>query len=443
MKLFSKDLLQVAVKAIDDKTVLCWFRRDLRLDDNAALYHALKEHESVLPLFIFDSFILENLPTEDARLEFIHSELEKMKKELEGAGSTLLILVGDPVELLDALPPMAVYTNRDYEPYARRRDGAVEQLLTAKGVPFKTFKDQVVFEKEEVLKDSGSPYTVFTPYSRKWRARLDLEGTRTFDCRPLFGKLKKIAPMRMPALIELGFRPAGRHFPDRTLRSKLLKGYGQSRDYPGVTGTSRLGIHLRFGTISIRQVVKEAIKSPTFLNELIWREFFSMILWHFPQVEEHAFKPAYDRICWINSEEYFERWCNGTTGYPMVDAGMRELNETGYMHNRVRMVVASFLTKHLLIDWRWGEQYFAQRLLDFDLASNNGGWQWAAGSGCDAAPWFRIFNPKLQQEKFDPDGGYVNHWVPECGNGLYPEPMVDHVMARRRALEVYQKALRE
>lgn len=444
MRLFSKDLLQAAVQAIDNKTVLCWFRRDLRLDDNAAFYHALKEHERVLPVFIFDSCILEDLSPEDARVEFIHSELEKLKRDLEGVGSSFLILVGDPAELFDALGPEAVYTNHDYEPYARRRDSEVEKLLKAKGIPFKNYKDQVVYEKDEVLKDSGLPYTVFTPYSRKWKARFETEGAATFDCRSQFNRLRKIEPFRMPTLSELGFRPTGKHFPDRIVNRNLLKGYGRSRDYPGLAGTSRLGMHLRFGTISIRQLVREAAKSsPTFLNELIWREFFSMILSHFPRVEDHAFKPAYDRINWINNQASFERWCNGTTGYPLVDAGMRELNETGYMHNRVRMVAASFLTKHLLIDWRWGEQYFAQRLLDFDLASNNGGWQWAAGSGCDAAPWFRIFNPKLQQERFDPDGVYVNRWVPEWQNGMYQEPMIDHAMARRRAIEAYQKALRE
>jgi len=428
---------------IDQQSVLFWFRRDLRLQDNAGLYHALKENTAVLPIFIFDTDILDNLEDKaDARVEFIHLALERMQEELTAAGSSLYILHGKPVDIFQALKPKAVYANHDYEPYARKRDEQVKNLLDKQNIPFKTFKDQVIFEKEEVTKDDGKPYTVFTPYSRKWKSTLRPEQYKSFPSETLFDHFKKTKPLKFPSLSDIGFEPSGIAFPERKIRQSIIEQYHQQRDIPSVNGTSRLSVHLRFGTVSIRKLVQLALKkNDTWLNELIWRDFYHMILWHFPHVNTKAFKPAYDHIQWRNNEEEFNAWCEGKTGYPIVDAGMRELNTTGFMHNRVRMIVASFLTKHLLIDWRWGEAYFAKKLLDYDMAANNGGWQWAAGSGCDAAPYFRVFNPYLQTDKFDPEKKYIKKWVPEVGTSAYPKPIVDHAFARDRVLRVYKEAL--
>lgn len=442
---------------------LFWFRRDLRLDDNAGLYHALKGPLPVLPVFIFDTHILDDLPErKDARVEFIHQSLAGLKAELEQRGSTLLVRQGKPEEvwprLLQELEVKAVYTNRDYEPYALQRDAAIKDLLSEKNIPFHTIKDHVIFEKDEVLKDDGSPYTVFTPYSRKWLAKLQ---TRMFvpengpeneapvsfylasyPTEKYAANFFRLPPQPMPALAEIGFEPAGIPFPPASVARSLIRNYGQTRDFPAQEGTSRLGVHFRFGTISIREKARHAQPlSATYLNELIWRDFYSQILAHFPHVVSRPFKAQYERIPWRNAPEDFQRWCEGQTGYPIVDAGMRQLNATGYMHNRVRMIVASFLTKHLLLDWRLGEAYFAQKLLDFDLASNNGGWQWAAGCGTDAAPYFRIFNPAEQAKKFDPEGRYVRRWAPEVGTSAYPKPMVEHSFARQRCLETYKRAL--
>lgn len=440
MKTFGKSQLN---QLITKGTTVFWFRRDLRLQDNAGLFHALKESEEVLPVFIFDSEILEKLEDKaDLRVAFIHQSLTLMQKQLEDLGSTLLVLHGYPLEIFKELTPKAVYTNHDYEPYARSRDAQVKEILESKGVVFKTFKDQVIFEKGEVTKDDGKPYTVFTPYSRKWKSKLEELALKSFATEKYFDHFKKIVPIALPTLKEIGFQETSFNFPERLVKQSIVEQYDKQRNFPAIAGTTKLSVHLRFGTVSIRKLAQLALeKNETWLNELIWRDFYHMILWHFPQVETKAFKPAYDKIEWRNNEKEFKAWCEGKTGYPIVDAGMRELNATGFMHNRVRMITASFLTKHLLIDWRWGEAYFAKKLLDFDLAANNGGWQWAASSGCDAAPYFRVFNPQLQTEKFDPKMEYIKKWVPEFGTTSYPKPIVDHKLARERVLRVYKEAL--
>lgn len=432
-----------------------WFRRDLRLDDNAGLYQALKAGVPVLPVFIFDRNILVELTAgrpegtvADRRVEFIHLALQDMQQQLEKMGSTLEVRHGTPEEVFTALleeyKPLGVFTNHDYEPYALQRDAAVKKLLESKGASFHTFKDQVVLEKNEVLKDDGKPYTVFTPYSRKWKATLTDFHLRPYPNRKYFKNFLKQAPRSLPTLESMHFRAEGLPFPGREWKGQVIRNYKEQRDIPSIQGTTRLSVHLRFGTISIRMLAGEAgALNETFLNELIWRDFYHMILWHFPHVAGHSFKPGYDQIRWRNNPQEFEAWCQGQTGYPIVDAGMRELNATGFMHNRVRMITASFLTKHLLIDWQWGEAYFAKKLLDFDLAANNGGWQWAAGSGCDAAPYFRVFNPYLQTQKFDPELKYVRQWVPELEEFSYPRPIVVHEEARRRCLEAYAVALKK
>jgi len=427
---------------VDQSTTLFWFRRDLRLEDNAGLFRALKENKSILPAFIFDTEILDKLEDKaDRRVEFIHQNLVELKNQLEALGSSLLILLGNPVKIFQKLQPKNVYTNHDYEPYARDRDAQVEEVLNKKGIAFKTFKDQVIFDCDEVLKDDVTPYTIFTPYSKKWKAKLTSFYVKSYPVEKYFQHLKKVASLPLPSLNELGFSKAGGVFPERKIKVSIIEKYHDLRNFPATHSTTRLSVHLRFGTVSIRKLVKIALKkNEAWLNELIWRDFYHMILWHFPNVEK-AFKPAYDRIEWHNNPDEFQAWCDGRTGYPIVDAGMRELNETGFMHNRVRMIVASFLTKHLLIDWRWGEAYFAKKLLDFDLAANNGGWQWASGSGCDAAPYFRVFNPYLQTEKFDPELKYIKQWVPEVNTKEYPAPIVDHNFARERVLNVYKEAL--
>jgi len=434
---------------IKPRIAIFWFRRDLRLDDNAGLYHALKSGVPVLPLFIFDRSILGRLENKaDRRVEFIQAALVEMEEKLRQAGSSLEVRDGLPTgifeQLLEEYDVAGVLTNTDYEPYATWRDQEVKELLTGKEVPFYSYKDQVIFEKNEVLKDDGSPYTIFTPYSRKWKAGLDAYYLSSYPVRKYWRHFLQRGGADVPSLESLGFKKTGSPFPSLGLKSGVLGAYKDQRDIPGIPGTSRMGVHLRFGTMSVRALARQAAKeSEVYLNELIWRDFYQMILWHFPAVGKgRSFKPVYDKIEWRNDEQEFERWCAGQTGYPIVDAGMRELNATGFMHNRVRMIVASFLAKHLLIDWRWGEAYFAEKLLDFDLAANNGGWQWAAGCGCDAAPYFRVFNPTLQTRRFDPDFSYIRRWVPEWGEPSYPQPMVEHEMARKRALEVYGKAVK-
>lgn len=429
--------------------VLFWFRRDLRLTDNAGLYRALRHGLPVQPIFIFDRHILDELKDRtDRRVEFIHQQITVIDRQLQALGATLDVRYGTPEDvwpqLLNEYNVKAVYTNHDYEPYARRRDATVSALLAQQGIGFYSFKDQVIFEKNEVVKDDGKPYTVFTPYARRWKATVNSFYLQSYPAEKYFSAFYRSSPRVVPALQSMQFAATGQPFPEGKWQQQVIGQYKENRDYPAVAGTSRLSVHLRFGTISIRQLAREAGSlDETFLNELIWRDFYQMILWHFPQVVGHAFKPEYDRIEWRNNITEFEAWCEGCTGYPVVDAGMRELNTTGYMHNRVRMIVASFLTKHLLIDWRWGEAYFAEKLLDFDLAANNGGWQWAAGSGCDAAPYFRIFNPYLQTQKFDPQLTYVRKWVPELEELTYPRPVVEHEMARKRCLAAYAVALKK
>ena len=427
-----------------------WFRRDLRLHDNAGLYHALKSNHPVVPVFIFDTNILNQLEDKaDRRVEFIHAALEELQIQLIQIGSSLEVYYGTPLSVYKTLLAKykieKVFTNHDYEPYALEREKSIAEFLNSEGISLHTYKDQVLLEKNEVLKDDATPYTVFTPYSRKWKAVLTDFHLKQYPTEKYFSNFYKQPPVAIPTLKKIGFRIIDQPFPSKELDEELVKKYTTQRDFPAVNGTSKLGVHLRFGTISIRELTaKSKDLSATYLNELIWRDFYHMILWQFPHVGKgKAFKAQYDTIEWRKDNGEFERWCNGHTGYPIVDAGMRELNATGFMHNRVRMIVASFLTKHLLLDWRLGEAYFAQKLLDFDLAANNGGWQWAAGSGCDAAPYFRVFNPYLQTQKFDPQLIYIKKWVPEFQEFSYPTPVAEHELARKRCLEVYTKALKK
>ncbi|MDY0085404.1 MAG: deoxyribodipyrimidine photo-lyase [Bacteroidales bacterium] len=428
------------------QVVVFWFRRDLRLEDNHGLYEALKSSLPVLPLFIFDTEILDKLPSKkDARVEFIHRHLEKIHKVLNQQGSGLYVTKGKPVEIFRELLSKhkinTVYANKDYEPYALQRDEDVKELLQDNHADLKLFKDQVIFEESEVVKDDGKPYTVYTPFSRKWKAKLLEEPLSNFSSEKYLDKFIKQKGTFL-SLQQIGFEPTGIKLPEPLLEDERLEKYQETRNIPALDSTTKTGVHLRFGTISVRKLVHLARqKSETYLNELIWREFFMQILFHFPQVETQNFNAKYDRVQWRNNEQDFKNWCEGKTGYPMVDAGMRELNATGFMHNRVRMLVASFLTKHLLIDWRWGEAYFAEKLLDYELASNNGNWQWAAGTGCDAAPYFRVFNPMEQHKKFDPHSEYLKKWVPEWQDFNYAQPIVDHKFARERAINSYKEAL--
>jgi deoxyribodipyrimidine photo-lyase len=452
-----------------------WFRRDLRLNDNAGLYHALKSGKPVLPIFIFDTNILDKLEDrDDARVTFLHDTLSELKQELEKLGSTLAVFFGNPNEiwktLIEKYTLDTVFTNIDYELYALTRDNALKTFFKTQNIDFQLFKDHVIFENVEVTKDDGLPYTVFTPYSKKWKAKLESQmevhngKNISFYLKPYptetyfsnFIKLSDLQPpsdikhlasdIPTPSLESMNFTRSTITIPSKTVARSVIKTYDTTRNYPALPeSTSKLGIHFRFGTISIREKALAAQSlNETYLNELIWRDFYSMILQHFPHIGVgKAFRPDYDRIDWRSDETQFHLWCEGKTGYPIVDAGMRELNATGYMHNRVRMIVSSFLTKHLLLDWRLGEAYFAKKLLDFDFASNNGGWQWAMGGGTDAAPYFRIFNPTEQQKKFDADFKYIKHWVKEFDTPQYPKPIVDHKIARERCLTTYSAALKK
>lgn len=427
---------------------LFWFRRDLRLEDNAGLYHALRENKAVIPVFIFDTEILSQLDDpNDRRVDFIHQAISDLQKKLTAAGSSLQVFHGKPEAAfnhwLKQYKVKDVYTNHDYEPAARERDARIQRLLVEHGLELKTFKDQCIFEKNEVLKDNGEPYTVFTPYSNKWRKTLTDFHYKSYPVENYVGHFLKSQAAAIPSLKELGFQETGIRLNTKVwVSDELLLNYKDRRDFPALPGTSRLSMYLRFGVLSIRQLLAQALPlSATWVNELIWRDFYMMILWHFPHSANRAFKKEYDHIPWRNNEKEFEAWCAGRTGFPIVDAGMRELNTTGFMHNRVRMIVSSFLVKDLLVDWRWGEAYFARKLNDYDLSANVGGWQWAAGSGCDAAPYFRVFNPTEQQKKFDPELQYIRKWIPELDSSDYPDPIVDHKTARERALSVYKKAL--
>ena len=431
-------------------TALFWHRRDLRINDNKGLFEALKQNEIVHPIFIFDKSILDKLPNNDQRILFIYQEIESLKKSYQNLGSDLWVYYGEPSEIIPKIAQelncSSVYFNNDYEPYALQRDQEIQVSLNNIKIKFIGNKDHVIFEKNEVLKDDGKPYTIFTPYSRKWKANLKEEDLREYSIEKHTGNLvQKQQEEALITLEEMGFESKVLHdFPDRIAKNEILNNYHLSRNFPAVKGTSKLSLHLRFGTISIRKLALIAREqNETYLNELIWRDFYQMIIFHFPKSAENSFKAQYDKIIWEKNEVHFDSWCTGKTGYPIVDAGMRELNATGFMHNRVRMVVASFLTKHLLLDWRLGAAYFAEKLLDFELASNTGGWQWAAGCGCDAAPYFRVFNPQAQQEKFDKSFEYIKKWVPEYGTSSYPEPIIEHKFARERILQRFKSALNE
>ncbi|GET24773.1 deoxyribodipyrimidine photo-lyase [Prolixibacter sp. NT017] len=425
-----------------------WFRRDLRLEDNIGLMHALKTRENVLPVFIFDPEIFQrDQKNRNVQVGFVYDALLSIKEKLETLGSDLYVAAGKPLDvfktLMETYHIFSVYANREYEPYTLQRDEEIASFLNQHEVEFHTYKDHVLFEKDEIVKDNGEPYTVFTAYKQRFLRKLNQSMVVPAPISKYAHNFFRTMPIPMPSLEEMKYSRVDVPIPPRKLPAELLKSYESERDFPARNGTSHLSVHLRFGTVSIRKVTALAMQhSDTFLSELIWRNFYSVILWFFPEVVHRSFKPAYDDIVWENKKEQFEAWCEGRTGYPLVDAGMRELNATGYMHNRVRMVVASFLCKHLLIDWRWGEAYFASKLLDYDLASNNGGWQWAAGSGNDAAPYFRVFNPELQAKKFDPKGEYIVKWVPEYGTMSYPKPIVVHAEARERALTRYAEAVK-
>jgi deoxyribodipyrimidine photo-lyase len=424
-----------------------WHRRDLRINDNAGLFKALKNSSFVQPIFIFDETILSKLKKSDQRILFIHQEIENLKKQYQQNGADLKIYFGNPIDLIPEIAQefnaQVVYTNRDYEPYASERDTQIHTHLSELNIEFIGTKDHVIFEKHEITKSDGLPYTVFTPYSRKWKEKINTYYSKSYQVEKYLDKLQKSESSEIISLENLGFDSLQKNsFPFKKFPLEQIQSYSEKRDFPSLDATTHLSLHLRFGTISIRELVRAAKENnETFLNELIWRDFYQMIIFHFPHSAKDAFKKQYDRIEWEHNDLHFNAWCEGKTGYPLVDAGMRELNHTGFMHNRVRMVVASFLTKHLLLDWRLGEVYFAEKLLDYELASNVGGWQWAAGCGCDAAPYFRVFNPTSQQEKFDKQFEYIKKWIPEFETSDYPEPIIDHKFARERVLERYKQAL--
>ena len=419
-----------------------WLRRDLRLADNTALNAALNSGEKVQPIFIFDTKIINELDEDDARITFIYEQLEKIHFELLTYGSSLKIFFGNPSmiwqEIVNKVTVHGVYVNRDYEPYGIKRDISIKKELQKKHIPFYSFKDQVIFEQDEIIKKDGTPYTVYTPFKNKWLEKFNKNQNYTAPITNVNQFLK--SNYAFPSMEDIGFIPSKIKVPDYS--PSFVPDYEANRNFPSLDKTSKIGPHLRFGTLSIRAIVNDVKdKSQTYLNELIWREFFMQILWHFPKVVCNNFKPKYNGIEWRNNQEEFQKWCKGKTGFPIVDAGMRELNETGFMHNRVRMIVASFLCKHLLIDWRWGEAYFAKKLLDYELSSNNGNWQWSAGTGCDSAPYFRVFNPHEQTNKFDSNHTYIKKWVKDINELTYPYPMVDHAHARKRALETYKIGL--
>ncbi|WP_019039607.1 cryptochrome/photolyase family protein [Psychroflexus tropicus] len=433
---------------MSDKLRVFWFRRDMRLEDNVGLYEALSGDFPVMPLFIFDKHILDELPKDDARVTFIHQELQKMRSHLQDHfGSSIATYHDTPEKVFKQLMQdyniEAVYTNRDYEPYAQKRDAKINALLAKNGIEFHDFKDQVIFEKTQVEKNDGGMYLVFTPYMKQWKKEFEKINLKPAPSEDHLDNTYKNSRLPNLSLSDMGFETSTIKAPDYNLDKDLLDNYEDTRNIPSIEGTSRLSPHLRFGTVGYRKVVQKALEAENeaFLDELIWREFYKAILYHYPETQDRAFKPKYDRIQWRNNEEEFEKWKKGETGYPIVDAGMRQLNNTGWIHNRLRMVVGSFLCKHLLIDWRWGEAYFAEKLLDYEMSSNVGGWQWVAGSGVDAAPYFRVFNPYSQTDRFDKDKKFINKWVPEHDSDDYPEPMVEHKMARERCLKTFKEAV--
>lgn len=436
---------------MNENITLFWLRRDLRFDDNRGLYEALRSGNKVMILFIFDTDILKELPCDDHRVTFIHNHLSSLNGELKQEGSSLYVAHGKPLEVFRTLSNnyhiTELVTNKDYEPYAKRRDKGIAQFCNEEGINFSSYNDHLIFEPGEVLKDDGDPYLVYTPFKKRWIANFTLaKNTSLYDSKRLLKHAIQEKHHPFLSLRDIGFTPSDIQVPEYHLDQKFIESYEETRNYPYVNkGTSRLGTYLRFGCVSIRKIVQQACQSDnqTFLSELIWREFYAHILYFFPYSQHQEFKEKYAGIAWRNNEDEFNKWKKGTTGFPLVDAGMRELNQTGYMHNRVRMVVASFLCKDLLIDWRWGERYFAEKLFDYELASNVGNWQWAAGTGVDAAPYFRIFNPESQYKTYDPDGSYVKQWVPEYSGIGYVSEMIDHKEARERCLEVYKQALNE
>ncbi len=425
---------------------LCWLRRDLRIEDNAALFHSLKSGQPVLPLFIFDTDLINNLEYDDKRLIFLYDTVLKLKLKFESFSSTLLVRIGKPEVIFDELfkefEVGSVYANVDYEPYSIKRDLKVETLCKRQKTRFLRFHDHVIYAPETILKADNQPYHVFTPYSKNWLTKFKSETTINFPSESRLENLLTHSPMEMPEPILLNLVWRKTIFPSSDIEDLVIKNYSQTRDFPSLDATTHMGIHLRFGTISVRKLAATALHlNPTFLNELIWREFYQMILFFHSEVVTHSFRASYDRIQWLNKPEDFEAWSLGQTGYPLVDAGIRQLVETGFMHNRVRMVTASFLTKHLLIDWRLGEAFFARYLLDYELASNNGGWQWAAGCGCDAVPYFRVFSPQRQQQRFDSDNEYIRRWLPEYSSPeSYIKPIIEHSFARERAIGFHRKA---
>ena len=426
-----------------EKISLFWFRRDLSTADNIGLCRALSSGFPVLPLFIFDPGILLALESRyDRRVDYIQQALHQINYEFKAFGSSLYTFYGTPLSVFEDLAEkyaiQAVFCNHDEEPQAIARDNAVAAFFSRQEIPFRSYKNQVIFERNDILKQDGKPYTVFTPYAKKWKAQFAQISIQPET--PDFGQLFRQPFKEVHSLADLGFNKTDILFVRPQLPAATISRYAAYRDYPALQQTTQLGMALRFGTISIRTCVSFAWPEHlAWLNELIWREFFMQILYHFPQVTRQAFHAKYERLRWRNNEQEFEKWCEGKTGYPLVDAGMRQLNATGYMHNRVRMITAGFLCKHLLIDWRWGEAYFAKKLNDYDLAANNGNWQWAAGTGCDAAPYFRIFNPLTQAEKFDKKQEYIKKWLPEWGTAAYPEQIVAHAFARERALKTYRE----
>ena len=430
-----------------DKISIFWFRRDLRLHDNKALFHALQSEEKILPIFIFDIDILKKIPKDDARISFIYSELKAMNTHLESFGTEIKMFHGNPKEVFKSLMKnytiAKVFTNHDYEPYAIKRDLDIKEVVSSSKIDFQTYKDQVIFERNEITKKDGKPYVVYTPYSKKWLEKYETNKPGNYPSEDFLDRLYKKTKSETLTLSDIGFIETNIPIKNYIFNSRIINEYEETRNFPALDNTSKLGPHLRFGTVSVRQMVSraDAHENKIFLKELIWREFFMQILWHFPETHKNSFKSKYDRIIWRNNEKEFKKWCEGNTGYPMVDAGMRQLNKTGFMHNRVRMLVGSFLCKHLLIDWRWGEAYFAEKLHDYEMSSNVGNWQWVAGTGVDASPYFRIFNPTSQIQKFDKELKYIQKWVPDFQEITYPSPMVEHKFARERCLKTYKDAL--
>ena len=425
---------------MDKKEVsVFWFRRDLRLEDNCGLFEALKLDYPVLPIFIFDDEILNELPKNDARISYIYNSLQHLNNELQQIQSSLYIKKGAIIDIwkkiLAEFNVKSVFFNRDYEPYAIKRDLKVTELCKANNTEVHSFKDQVIFEKSEIVKENKKPYTIYTPYKNKWWKLFKNKELEFYPLENIKNNFLKTT-FNFPSINEIGFMVS--NIKVKSINKNAILEYEKFRDFPEQE-TSNFSVYLRFGLISIRKLFKYAEpKNTTFCNELIWREFFMQILCHFPFVVKENFKSKYNFINWRNNENEFKLWSKGETGYPIVDAGMNELNKTGYMHNRVRMIAASFLTKHLLIDWRWGEAYFAKKLLDYDLAANNGNWQWVAGTGCDSAPYFRIFNPTTQQQKFDSDFSYIKKWNPNYKS--IPE-IVEHKFARLRYLNAVKVSL--